>query len=146
MIVVLDTNVIVSSTLSSKGNPAEIIRRWEAGEFDVATSPALIRELKEALGYEQVRKYTRATENEINSLLDRLQTIAVVFNPQITVNVIEKDPDDNRVLECAVSAGAQFIVSGNKHLLDLKEFKETVILSPASFIAVLRLEERSANL
>lgn len=44
MIVVLDTNVIISSLLSSKCAPAEIIRRWEAGEFDVATSPVLIAE------------------------------------------------------------------------------------------------------
>jgi uncharacterized protein len=141
MIVVLDTNVIVSAILSRKGNPAEIIRRWEAEEFDVATSQVLIQELEKALNYNQVRKYTQTSDEEIQNLLARLHTAAIVVDPQIQLNVIAKDPDDNRVLECALSARAHYIISGNKHLLDLKEHEGVIIMSPASFLTLLKAEK-----
>lgn len=140
MIVILDTNVIISSLLSSKGAPAEIIRRWEAGEFDVATSPPLINELVRVLTYERVRKYLKFSDEEIDTFLKRLRTTATVVDPEITVEVVQDDPDDNRVLECALVGGASYIVSGNTHLLELKEYRQIVILNPVGFLAALKLE------
>jgi putative PIN family toxin of toxin-antitoxin system len=140
MIVVLDTNVIISSLLSSKGAPAEIIKRWEADEFDVAISPPLIDELNRALTYPRVRKYLKASEEELEAFLKHLRTAAIVVEPQMTVDVIQQDPDDNRVLECALAGGASYIVSGNTHLLELKEYEHIVILNPVGFLATLKLE------
>jgi hypothetical protein len=137
MIIVLDTNVIVSALLSPKGAPAEIIRRWEADEFELVTSPPLITELKRALTYEQVQKYLKLSPEEIDAFLKRLRTMARIVEPQLTVEVIKEDPDDNRVLECALTGGAGYIVSGDKHLLDLKEYRQIVILNPAGFLAAL---------
>jgi hypothetical protein len=51
--------------------------------------------------------------------------------------VIGDDPEDNRVLECAVTAGASFIISEDKHLLALKEYQGIVVLSPSTFLAFL---------
>jgi len=128
MIVVLDTNVIISSLLSAKGPPAEVIRRWEAGEFDVVTSPALISELERALTYPRVRKYLKFSDEEIEAFLKHLKTTAIVVEPQMALDVVEDDPDDNRVLECAVAGDATYIVSGNTHLIDLKTYEQIVIL------------------
>lgn len=141
MIVVLDTNAIVSASLSPRGNPAEIIRRWETDEFDIATSPDLIQELKKALGYDQVRKYTKVSDEDLQSLLSRFQTITIIVDPQTTLYVVDKDPDDNRVLECALAARAHYVVTGNKHLLDLKEYQGIIILTPATFLSLLELEK-----
>lgn len=139
MIVVLDTNVIISSVLSLKGPPAKLIQRWEADEFEVAISPPLLEELERALTYEQVKKYFKKSQEKIDALVERFRTVATVVDPQVVLDVVPDDPDDNRVLECAVTANASYIVTGNKHLLDLKEYKGIVVLNPAAFLTLLEL-------
>jgi putative PIN family toxin of toxin-antitoxin system len=139
MIVVLDTNVLISALLSTDGSPAQIIEHWEAAVFDVATSGPLLDELVRALGYERVRKYLEMTPAEINSLIKGWSTTAIYMDPGIELGVVEDDPDDNRVLECAVTAEANYIVSGDAHLLDLGEYQGIEILPLAGFIVLLNL-------
>lgn len=133
MIVVLDTNLIISALLSPQGTSAKIINRWEAGKFDVAVSDPLLDELERALGYERINKYFRGT------FIMHLREIAILVKPQISLEVITEDPDDNRLLECAVTSGSSYIISGDQHLLDLKEYQGIQILSPAGFIVLLEL-------
>jgi putative PIN family toxin of toxin-antitoxin system len=139
MIVVFDTNVIISALLSPAGAPAEIVRRWEAGEFDVVTSPPLINELRRALNYERVRTHLKFSNEESDTFLKRLRTTALIVEPEITVKAVKDDPDDNRVIECALAGGAAYIVSGNSHLLELKECEQIVILNPVGFLTALNL-------
>ena len=141
MIVVLDTNVIISALLSSQGAPAEIIRRWEVGDFEVVTSSSLITELKRVLTYPQVRKYLHYSDQELTDFLNRFRTVAAVIEPAMSLDVIERDPDDNRVLECAVAGNASYIVSGDDHLLALEEYQNIVILNPVGFLAALKLKK-----
>lgn len=137
MIIVLDTNVIVSAVLSPEGKSAEIIRHWEAVEFEVAISPALLQELQRALSYDRVRKYTRFTAEELEAFLEYFRSSAINIDPQVILEVIEKDPDDNRVLECAIESDASYIVTGDQHLLVLKDYLGITILPPAVFLTLL---------
>ena len=137
MIIVIDTNVIVSSLLSPHGPPAQPLRHWEAGEFQVATSLPLLSELERVLNYERVRRYYREPLDKIAALLERLRAVASVVEPELTVDVVEQDPADDRVLECAIAGGASYIVTGDVHLVALKEYRGITILSPAAFIAML---------
>lgn len=139
MIVVLDTNVIISALLSAEGPPAQIIDLWEAGVFDVAISTPLLDELKRALDYPQVKKFQKMTPDEINTLLGRWSTISVYVEPEVALEVVEDDSDDNRVLECAVAAKVNYIISGDKHFLDLGEYRGIEVLPPAGFIVLLSL-------
>jgi putative PIN family toxin of toxin-antitoxin system len=139
MIVVLDTNVIISSVLSSKGSPAEIIRRWESDEFEIATSPALLEELERAFSYDRISKRFKEPEERIEALLKGLRAVATLVDPGFNLQVIKDDPDDDRVLECALEAGASYIISGDMHLLRLKEYQGIMVLPPEDFIALLRL-------
>lgn len=137
MIVVLDTNILVSSLLSAQGAPAQIVRRWEADDFSVVTSSVLISEFRRVLDYPRVRRYLKQSPEEIEIFLKRLSFVAVVVEPEITLNVIDEDPADNRVLECAVVGNAAYIVSGNFHLLNLKEYQQIMVLNPKDFLAML---------
>ena len=143
MIIVLDTNVIISALLSSKGSPAKIIDYWEAEWFDVATTEPLLNELERALGYERVRRYFKQPEEKIYALLKRFKTVGIVVNPQIELDIISDDPDDNRVVECAVAAKASYIISGDEHLLGLKEYRGILILPPTGFVTLLELETKT---
>ncbi|MCK4488925.1 MAG: putative toxin-antitoxin system toxin component, PIN family [Anaerolineales bacterium] len=140
MIVVLDTNLIISALLSPQGTPAKIIGLWEEGKFDVAVSAPLLNELERALGYERIKKYFRGTDFKKSLFIKHLQETAIFVKPQINLEVIADDPDDNRLLECAVTSGSLYIISGDQHLLDLKEYQGIQILSPAGFVVLLELK------
>ena len=143
MIVVLDTNVIVSALLSPEGAPAKVVRRWEADEFGVVISPPLLAELRRALEHERVLKYIRLPHETVAGLIERLKTVAAVVEPQLLLDEIHEDPDDNQVLECAVAGNASYIVTGDAHRLRLGEFRGIVILSPAGFLVLTKLARYS---
>ena len=140
MIVVLDTNVIISALLSPKGAPAEIIRRWEAGEFDVVTAPPLLAELKRALEYDRVKKHFKRPRKMIATLIKRLETVVTVVASPPSLDVIRDDPADNRMLECALAGKASYIVTGDAHLLKLKGYQGIVMLNPAAFLLLANMD------
>jgi len=137
MIVVLDTNVMISALISAGGPPAQIIDLWEAGAFDVASSAPLLEEVKRVLEYEQVKKYLKCSPEEINKLLTGWRTASIFVDLEEKVEVIKDDPDDDRILECAVAAEADYIVSGDNHLLDLGEYRGIEVLPPAGFLVLI---------
>ena len=137
MIVVLDTNVMISALISAGGPPARIIDLWEAGSFDVASSAPLLEEVKRVLGYDQVKKYLKCSPEEINKLLAGWRTASIYVDPEEELEVIKDDPDDDRVLECAVAAEAEYIVSGDNHLLDLGEYRGIEVIPPAGFLVLI---------
>ena len=135
----LYTIVIISALLSVGGPSAQIIDLWEAEVFDVAISTPFLDELKRVLDYKQVKKHQKLAPEEINTLLMRWSTISIYVEPEVALEVVEDDPDDNRVLECAIAAKANYIISGDKHLLNLGEYQGIEILPPAGFIVLLNL-------
>jgi putative PIN family toxin of toxin-antitoxin system len=129
--VVLDTNVIISALLFG-GNPDKILNLANEGVIKLIISPFILEETAMVL-----QQRFNWLEGEIQAVLAAIQEIAVVVQPKIKLSIIkEKDPD-NRILECAISGKADFIVSGDtKHILPLKEYQGIRILSPAEFLAL----------
>ncbi len=130
--VVLDTNVLVSA-VGWRGPEHELYERCRAGELRLAISPELLAELRQVLRYPKFGFEEEEIEGFVSDLLDH----AVTVSPSQTVEVIEEDPEDNRVIECALPAGARWIVSGDKHLLGLEEYEGIRIVSAATAINVL---------
>jgi len=141
MIVVLDSNVIISALLSPGGAPAQIINRWEADAFRVVASAPLLAELQQALKYPRVAKHLKLSDKALSALIGHFAIAAAIVEPRNTLEIVEDDPNDNRVLECAAAGGAAYIVTGDNHLLELKEYRGIVILPPFSFLALLELDE-----
>jgi putative PIN family toxin of toxin-antitoxin system len=67
-------------------------------------------------------------------IIEELHGACDIISPSVSIDVIRSDPDDNRILECAVEAQAHFIVSGDPHLLDLGKFEKIRIISPADYL------------
>ena len=137
MRIVLDTNVAVSAAVSPKGPPAEIVRGWRAHSFTWVTSPPLLDELERTLLSPRIGRYLAWGEDEIAEFLAAVRQAAEVTSPTDRIDVIRDDPADNRVLEAAVSAQTDYIVSGDHHLLELKTYEGVQIVTPARFVAVL---------
>jgi len=133
MRIVIDSNVFVSALLSPQGKPAVIIQRWHEQVFDLLVSPAILSEYRKVLQYKHIKRYL--SEKEIDEILKDLSIFAVEIKPKIKINLIKDDPEDNKFLECAVGGKARFIVSGDNHLLAIKEYGQILIVTPATFLS-----------
>jgi len=132
--IVADTNVLISSLLES-GSPKVILDLWVAENFSLVTSLKLINELTTTL--KKPKLSNRISEADIESLLDLIHADAIIVNPTHTINDC-RDPKDNKVLECAVEAGADVIVSGDLDLLVLDPFRGIDIILPSNLIKRLK--------
>jgi putative PIN family toxin of toxin-antitoxin system len=126
--VVLDTNIYISAFSNASGIPFQIWQHAIKRRYILLISPAIIRELADVL-----RTDFSWSEPEILSQLKLLARTARVINPRHSINIITDDPDDNRILECAMEGRADLIVSGDRHLTRVKAFRGVGIVRPADF-------------
>ncbi|MBI4684797.1 MAG: putative toxin-antitoxin system toxin component, PIN family [Nitrospirae bacterium] len=135
--IVLDTNTLISGLLWD-GKEAGIIERTEKKEIKLFISPALLDELEGVLKREKFCKRLEGKEYTVDKAISKIVLIATLVEPIHKINVIRNDPEDNRVLECAVSARADIIVSGDSHLLDIKNYSGIDIMTATEFIKKLK--------
>ena len=129
--VVFDTNVWVSG-IAFEGEVRRVILGAMESQIYLAISPALLEELERVLlrrkfGYEPAM---------VSAILSEVQTLAHLVHPKQIIHAIKDDPADNRVLECALESRAEFIVSGDNHLLKLGSYMGIKIVSPKVFLNI----------
>ena len=125
---VLDTNVVISAILF-KGVPGRVLEFATAGSFRAVTSPTLLDELDEKL-----RGKFRLSSADAEKVRSDLEELCDVVSTIPHLQVVKDDPDDDRVLECAVAGRADVIISGDRHLLKLGSFEAIAILSARQFM------------
>ena len=130
MKIVCDTNVLVSGVLF-RGHPRRILVLAAQGRLTNFTSPALLRQVEDVLS----RPRFGLRPGQVASILALFRDTFEVVHPNRSVTLIVDDPADNRVLEAAGAASANVIVSGDHHLLELKEWQGIRVMSPADFAA-----------
>ncbi|MBU0460819.1 MAG: putative toxin-antitoxin system toxin component, PIN family [Nanoarchaeota archaeon] len=133
--VVLDTNVVISSAISSDGNPASIFEMLLLEEIQNFTTEEIIEEIKEVLERPRITKRLSLIEREF--ILNNFIHFSTTIKPAVRIEEIKDDPDDNKFLECAVSAKADYIISGDEHLLKVNRFKGILIVTPAEFVSIV---------
>ena len=129
MKIVLDTNVFVSGVFFA-GPPFRILEAWRDGRIQLLISPAIIDEYRTVLD-ELSSKFPGI---EMGPLLQFLTIHSEIVLPPPLPPVIMGDPSDDKFLECALGGKAACIVSGDKHLLSLSEFRGIHILKPRDFV------------
>jgi putative PIN family toxin of toxin-antitoxin system len=125
--VVLDTNVYISA-YGFGGKPAEVMRAAILGEFELVTSPAILVEVADKL--EAVLGFDREHTTEV---VQQIARVATIVRPVHRFAVVA-DEADNRILEAAAESGADFIVSGDRHLLDLGQWEGIRVVRVAEFL------------
>jgi uncharacterized protein len=128
---VFDTNILFSAT-GWRGNPFRCVERARANVVQVVTCPELIEELAEKL---KVRLHFSA-DQVAETLADYLSFLWVIQIPKV-LKAVPRDPEDNMVLECALVGQAQYVVSGDKDLLELEEFRGIRIIRARDFLNLL---------
>jgi putative PIN family toxin of toxin-antitoxin system len=132
--VTVDTNVLVSGTLARKGFPARIIDAAIAGKIRFVVSPALIEEYLDVIQRPHITKRYPEIGDRVGAVSFYLDTNAMLVTDVQVERVVVNDPDDDFLIACAIEGNAQFIVSGDEHLLELRQYREIVILSPRDFV------------
>jgi len=132
MNVVIDTNIFVSSFFG--GKPREIIRLWQNQRITLCLSKDIIDEYMEVLGRLELDKVI---------LAELMELFARGFNILFTrktpsLRVVENDPDDDKFIECAEALKSEFIITGGKELLAVREYRGIKILSPSIFLELFR--------
>lgn len=98
------------------------------------TSPAVLEELTSVLSNP---KFT-LTNQEIDDAKDYYITVLVTVRPRLKLNIVKENPEDNKVLECVVEANADFIVTGDKHLIGIGEYRGIRIMRAAEFLRIIK--------
>lgn len=132
---VLDVNIFVSGIINRRGHGAQIIARSE--EFSLWTSEAILQDLARVLHYPHIQKKFNLSENDISDYLARLRANHFLSLDRLEVKVVREDPDDNIIVACALEADADYIITGDPHLLNLKEYRGIQIVTPRAFLEIL---------
>jgi len=133
---VFDTNVIVSGLIASSGATYEVFEAWRQGDIILVTSGAIVREVARVLRRPFFRDKRHIDEEDIVRIARALTLGAHFVQPEIHLQVVEDDPNDDRILECAVAGGADYVVSGDHHLLDLGRYRDIRIVTARQFLSI----------
>ncbi len=130
--IVCDTNVLIAAFVFPGGFPDKILRAILASRFQHATSPDILTEFRCIVGKKFYLK-----KDEIEEIVSVITTHSTMVYPTERLSVVEKDETDNRILECAIEARAQWLITGDRrHLLPLKGYKDVKIVSPRDFALI----------
>ena len=133
MRVVLDTNVFISGIFWQGNFSSFVIDSWHCGKFILITSMKIIEELIQILRGFKIQM----TEEVIEEWKNMITQNSILVEPRISLNIIKADHEDNKFIEAAVEGNAEYIVSQDRHLLDLNGFKGISIVNPEAFLKII---------
>ncbi len=132
----LDTNTLVSAVIS-KGNEYRLLKLAKEGRIKVILSLSIIKEFKEVISREKFG----FSQKQIDNVLKQILNICELVIPTIKLSVIKDDPDDDAILECAVTGDVNYIVSGDRHLLDLGRYDKISIIRTFEALKIIDKQE-----
>lgn len=131
---VLDTNVLISSVIST-GVPHEIVLKGFSSEYQIVVSVATLTEFRDTL-LKYPEKF-HMDEEDVQQEVETIRYFAEFVDPDEEITAVKDDPDDDKFLEAAVAGNVDYIVSGDRHLLDLDSFQGIDIVEPRTFYELL---------
>lgn len=127
--VILDTNIIISAIVFG-GKPREVFDLIQSGRIQAYITPFIIFELKEVL----TKKFD-FNDEKLKEVEGTITNSFVDISPKISLNLVKEYPLDNKILEAALEAKADYLITGDKkHILPLKKIKKTRIVTAKEFL------------
>lgn len=128
--IVLDTNVLISAFLKKGSAPSSILVLMERGDLRLCVCKKIMDEYEGVL---KRSKFESISERALKYLKKHRRRFIQV-NPKEQITAIKEDPADNRFLECAAEAGADYLITGNTKHFPFKKYREAAIVTPRAFI------------
>jgi putative PIN family toxin of toxin-antitoxin system len=136
---VLDANVLVSALIRPKGPPGQIVvRLLRDRAFTPVTSPAILTEVRRSLAYPRVRKHLIASDEDLDLWVASLALVGEPVEGRLRIAVVAEDPADDKYIIAALEGRAQFIVTGDTHLVALKTYEGVRMVTPRVFLGLLK--------
>ena len=136
---VIDTNVFISAFYLPESKPAGVVLLARRKTILNVISPPILKEVERI-----IKKKLLWDNAKTQNAVRRIKNFSEEVHPQERLAIIADDPD-NRILECAVVGQADFIISGDKHLLNLKNFQGINVVTPAEFLEAIELGRHPAG-
>ena len=135
---VLDANVLASAFIRPQGPPGRILRRFlEDRSFELVLSTPILEEIRRVLFYPRLRKYLTGSREEIEIRVAALGVLADIADGELDIRVVKDDADDDKYIAAALLGRADYIVSGDHHLVGLVEYQGVRIVKPREFLEIL---------
>jgi len=134
---VIDTNVLVSGIISPKGAPRKVLESARRGLFEVVSSASINHEIFDVLHRDYIYTRYNLTEGIIDEISAFLYEGAILTDDRYAISKVRKDPEDNKFIACALEGEADYIISGDDHLLGLKHYRGLQIVWARDFLKVL---------
>ena len=135
MRIVLDTNIWISGLLLPKSNAGKILKEWNEVKFEIILSPYILEEIGKVLAYPKIKKRLKWDDAKIQHYLDLLVFFAEMVDVSEISEHVEADPKDSPILSALITSNADFLISGDSDLLNLK--RNYPILSIIEFLQKL---------
>jgi len=135
MRITVDTNVLISATFWY-GDSHKIIEGVEQKQFVLVLSKDILQEYSEVLKYDEIQDKINDKNLDMKYTLHKIISLATIVEPTATLHAIQEDPDDNKILECALEGNVDYIITQDNHLLKLKNFHGIKIVTPKEFIEI----------
>jgi len=134
---VIDTSVFVSGVISPLGPPRKILDLARRKSFEVVTSVLINREILEVLHRNYIYTKYNLKEEIVDDIAAFLYEGTILTEDSYKISKITEDPEDNKLLGCAMEGEADYIVSGDDHLLSLKTYKGIQIVNAHNFLNIV---------
>ena len=131
MKVTADTNFLISATQWDYSVAHKLLKKFILSDVIIFTTQDILDETTEVL--ERDFEYSK---NEAKNIIEKILFFAKLIEPKQKVDIIKDDPDDNKIIECAIESSSDYIVTYDRHLLKLKEYKGIKIMKPEEILKV----------
>ncbi|MBU1199788.1 MAG: putative toxin-antitoxin system toxin component, PIN family [Nanoarchaeota archaeon] len=132
MNITADTNFLISSTQWNYSVAHKLLQKLIRNKFEIFTTKDILEEFANVLNRD-----FQYNQSEIENILSKVMQFATIITPKIKVQVIKDDPDDDKVIECALESESKYIITYDKHLLKLGKYKGIKIITPEEAILIL---------
>ncbi len=137
IITVIDTNLFISG-LFGKNNTTSLLQElWTDQTIQLGTSREIIKEVTRVLQYPKIKERLPVSDEAVRRLFKLICRKAIITKDAYSTDRITDDPTDNKFLACALEIKADYIISGDNHLLSLKHFHGIQIVDAASFLKII---------
>ena len=135
MKIVFDTNILISALITT-GKPKELFNKAAQGQIQLIISKSILKEFSQVTEDPRIRKY--ANEDDVIGFVRVINRVAKIVNVTSQFKAVKEDPDDDIVVRTAFDGKANYIVSGDKHLLSLGTFRGIKILTVDEMLTLLK--------
>ncbi len=135
MKITVDTNVLISATFWN-GSSDKILELVEMKYIELILSKEIIDEYVRVLNYKDILDKIKEKNLELKRSVEKIISLCMIVEPKEKIKIVRDDPSDDKFFECANAGKVNFIISKDKHLLNIKQFEEIKVVTPEEFLKV----------